>query len=67
MLDIHNAIDRSIRAEVYVGGDGPQNNGTAWRVFGPDADGDRELGIGIEAWRAANRSCWITLCTVMIV
>jgi hypothetical protein len=64
MFDVHTAIDRSVRAEAYQDGT-PMNGGTCWRVFGPDVDGDRTLGIGVEVYSAPNRSVWITLCTVI--
>lgn len=66
MFDVHTAIDRSERAEEYRDGT-PMNGGSCWRVFGPDADGTRTLGIGVEVYRAPNRSAWITLCTVIEV
>jgi hypothetical protein len=66
MLDIHNAFDRSVHAEPYAEGQ-PRNSGTCWRVIGPDCDGERVLGVGVEAWRSADRKSWITLCTVVII
>jgi hypothetical protein len=66
MFDVHTAIDRSSRAEAYQDGT-PMNGGTCWRVFGPDADGERTLGIGVEVYSAPNRTVWITLCTVIEV
>src|ERR1051325_6168292 len=64
MFDVHTAIDRSARAEAYQDGT-PVNGGMCWRVIGPDVDGERILGIGIEVYNAPNRSVWITLCTVI--
>lgn len=64
MFDVHTAIDRSVRAESYQDGKA-MNGGTCWRVIGPDVDGERTLGIGIEVYSAPNRSVWITLCTVI--
>jgi hypothetical protein len=66
MPDVHTAIDRSVRAEAYQEGV-PMNGGTCWRVFGPDVDGERTLGIGVEVYSAPSRSVWITLCTVIEV
>ena len=66
MLDVHTAIDRSVRAEAYRDGK-PENGGTCWRVFGPDVDGERTLAIGVEVYSAPNRTAWITLCTVIEV
>jgi hypothetical protein len=64
MFDVHTAIDRSIRAEPYPDAK-PTNEGTCWRVIGPDVDGDRTLGLGVEVYAAPNRLVWITLCTVI--
>lgn len=64
MFDVHTAIDRANRAEPYVDGKSV-NDGTCWRVIGPDVDGERTLGLGIEVYAAPNRTVWITLCTVM--
>jgi len=49
MPDVHTAIDRSARAEAYQDGV-PMNGGTCWRVVGPDVDGERTLGIGVEIY-----------------
>lgn len=66
MFDVHTAIDRSARAEAYPDGK-PVNDGSCWRVIGPDVDGERTLGIGVEVYSAPNRTVWITLCTVIEV
>jgi hypothetical protein len=61
---VHTAIDRSGKAERYPDGV-PMNDGTCWRVIGPDVDGERTLGVGVEVYAAPNRPVWITLCTVI--
>jgi hypothetical protein len=66
MIDIHTAIDRSNRAEPYKDGI-PVNDGTCWRIIGPDCDGSRIIGVGIEVFAGVDRRPWITLCTVVIV
>jgi hypothetical protein len=64
MFDVHTAIDRSTTAAPYPEGT-PVNEGTCWRVIGPDVDGERILGLGVEVYAAPNRTVWITLCTVI--
>ena len=64
MFDVHTAMDRSVEADEYPDGT-PVNDGTCWRIIGPDADGERTLGIGVEIYAAPNRTVWITLCTVI--
>lgn len=64
MFDVHTAIDRSTSAVPYADGK-PENGGTCWRVIGPDVDGERMLGLGVEVYAAPNRTVWITLCTVI--
>jgi hypothetical protein len=64
MFDVHTVIDRSTIAKPYPEGM-PMNDGTCWRVIGPDVDGERTLGLGIEVYSAPNRTVWITLCTVI--
>ena len=64
MFDVHTAIDRSTTAGPYPDGT-PMNGGTCWRIVGPDVDGERTLGLGVEVYAAPNRTIWITLCTVI--
>ena len=66
MIDIHTAIDRSSRAAPYKDGK-PMNDGTCWRIIGPDCDGNRAIGVDIEIYAGVDGRPWITLCTVMIV
>ena len=63
MNDVHNAIDRSHKAVPYLNGT-PRNGGTCWRIWGPDCDGDRTIGVGIEIYTASG-GYWFTLCTVI--
>ena len=64
MFDVHTAIDRSATAVPYPDAT-PVNDGTCWRIIGPDVDGERTLGLGVEVYAAPNRTVWITLCTVV--
>ena len=44
--DLTTALRRARRAVPYQGN--AWNGGDEWRVFGPDAEGQRTLGVGIE-------------------
>lgn len=64
MMDIHSAAGRCSRVVEYDGT--PRNGGTCWRIYGRDADGNRTIGIGIEAYQDRRSQRWITLCTAMV-
>ena len=66
MTDVHTAIDRSTRAVPYKDGK-PMNDGTCWRILGPDCDGNRTIGVGIEVFAGVDGRPWIMLCTVIVV
>jgi len=65
MLDVHAVFIRCKAVEPYPAG-ACANGGTTWRVIGPDADGDRFIAIGIEAYVKGGTK-WVTLCTVFEV
>jgi len=66
MMDVHTAIDRSHQAAPYEDGEATCD-GTCWRIIGPDCDGDRQIGIGVEIYANVDRKIWMMLCTVIIV
>jgi hypothetical protein len=48
-LDVRNAILKATLAVPYENGV-PRNDGTCWRVAGPDIDGGRTIAVGVEAF-----------------
>ena len=62
--DVHAAIGRAARVERYAGT--PRRRGTCWRVFGPDADGERTIAVGVEAFLDRRRRR-VIIVTVMEV
>lgn len=65
MVDAHHIVYYCKRVEAYSDGVA-RNDGTLWRLWGRCPDGDREVGVGIEAFRDASGKRWITLCTVIV-
>jgi hypothetical protein len=64
MNDLVHAILHSRKVEPYP--DMPRHGGTCWRLFGPDLELQKELGVGIEAYLNEHRR-WIVLCTLFAV
>ena len=64
MLDVHAAIGRCSTVEPHS--DMPKNGGTSWRVTGPDADGERKITIGVEAFESEKQQR-VILCTAFAV
>lgn len=62
MLDVGTAIVRATAAERYKEQVARQG-GTCWRIFGPDVEGERILGIGIETflYRKRKRMMLVTV------
>jgi hypothetical protein len=64
LLDIYAACEHCSRVESYSGN--PRNGGTSWRVFGPDSERERIIGIGVEAFLDPRSQRFVMLCTVLI-
>jgi hypothetical protein len=63
MLDLHVAVSRCSIVESYSGM--PRNGGTSWRLWGRDADGERTIAVGVEAFVAGDAE-HVMLCTVFV-
>lgn len=63
-MDVHSAVARCSQVVAYDGE--PRNEGTCWRIYGRDTDGDRTIAIGIEAFEGRRSQQWITLCTAFV-
>lgn len=64
LVDVHAAVRNATQAVPYEGGN-TQHGGTAWRVWGLDVDGERLIGVGVEAFLHKKRHR-VFLCTVMV-
>jgi hypothetical protein len=63
MNDVDAVFSRPRRVEQYV--TMPKNDGTCWRFFGVNVDGDQEIAIGIEAFEDGDGQKKVILCTVL--
>jgi hypothetical protein len=63
MDDIHSAVARATSLVPYAVHP-PRHGGTCWRVMGPDADGTRTIGVGVEAYTDRRRRR-VIIVTVM--
>ena len=63
MLDTLHVLRRAPLVEPHP--DPPLHDGTCWRVLGRDLDGDRTIGVGVEAFTDEGRR--LILCTVIDV
>lgn len=65
IADVFAAVAHARSAEPYPSM--PQHGGTCWRIHGRDADGDRVLGIGVEAFDDEEGQPSVVLCTIVEV
>lgn len=66
ILDIHAACERCSRVEAYPD-ETAYGDGTSWRLFGPDSEHERTLGVGFRAFLDPLSREMVLLCTVLIV
>jgi hypothetical protein len=62
MHDVLHAVGTATEIQEYHRQ--PDNDGTCWRVFGNDIEGEKRLGVGVEAFLDATGK-EVMLCTVL--